>query len=291
MSSDEKFPVNIDLGASAKLSVDIKGTIPEKSLGGLLDCIVDIIRPFSEARALRADHLRLQREDVFYEITQRAKNRLQLENKPIRPIPIKTIVPLLEKASLEDPNSELIDWWAHLLASSSQDQGLQHPVYSDALSKITSAEAAYLERMAQSSNAAVVSFQEADIERLFYNHVVAKFSESEPNIPEDGYRDIAINLFEEFRKDAESNACVIFSLLFPAGGVKFSRDLYEEFRPYGRSYQDITDVLRAVSLAKVNFLNIPVPSPYVGEFSCSIEVFTLTSLGRNMLRACKKGSF
>jgi hypothetical protein len=51
---------------------------------------------------LKADQIRLQREDVLIEIAKKAKERLAIEKQPIKPIPNKILVPLLEAASNED---------------------------------------------------------------------------------------------------------------------------------------------------------------------------------------------
>lgn len=171
-----KIPVKFDVTASAKVGWEVKGEIPSSSLGRLVDSFTDMIRPFSESRGLKADLLRLQREDVLYDITRRAVERLQLEGREVKPIPVKTLVPLLEKASLEDPESDMIDWWVGLLAETSQDQGLQHPVYSDLLSKITSAEASYLQKMLAVSLPSVLDADEVNIEEIFRREVDTKLS-------------------------------------------------------------------------------------------------------------------
>ena len=73
------------------------------SAGRLVDAVTDLIRPFSERRGLRGDLLRLEREKVLYEIAKRARARIELEGRPVRKLPSKLLLPLLEKASLEDP--------------------------------------------------------------------------------------------------------------------------------------------------------------------------------------------
>jgi hypothetical protein len=54
------------------------GKVPSRALGRLtdsasrgLDALVDLIKPFSEARGLRGDQIRLQREDVLIEIAKK----------------------------------------------------------------------------------------------------------------------------------------------------------------------------------------------------------------------------
>ena len=59
-----KRPVNVDIGAKVEAKLNVKTEVPAKSVGRLVDALTDIIRPFSEARGLKADALRLQREEV-----------------------------------------------------------------------------------------------------------------------------------------------------------------------------------------------------------------------------------
>jgi hypothetical protein len=105
----------------------ISGKIPEKPLGRLVDTLTDIISPFSEARALKADHIRIQREETAIKIAKLARERAVVDGR-INSVPLKFIVPFLEKASLEDPDDEdMINLWANLLASSSR--GFDAPMY------------------------------------------------------------------------------------------------------------------------------------------------------------------
>jgi hypothetical protein len=61
--------------------------------------------------------LRIQQEDVLWKIASQAQKELSERQEPIQKIPVKFLVPFLEKASLEDLDSELIDTWSRLLSS------------------------------------------------------------------------------------------------------------------------------------------------------------------------------
>lgn len=146
MGEDRKLPVsvNVDIGARA----EIRTEIPSSSSGRLLDALTDVLRPFSEARGLRADQIRLQREDVLIQIAHKAKERLAIENAETHPIPNNTLVPLLEKASLEDPSDkEMIDRWANLLALESSSPGPNRRWCIEILAAIDSAEAQLLDEI------------------------------------------------------------------------------------------------------------------------------------------------
>lgn len=141
MASPDK-PVTIDIGASAKVSLDIKTEIPKESSGRLLDALTELIRPFSERRGLIADRLRLEREEVLYEIASRARRRIELENAVIKPIPSKLLIPLLEAASLEDVSDQkLIDMWSNLLATALTQKVEMLAQYVTILSSLTGSQA------------------------------------------------------------------------------------------------------------------------------------------------------
>lgn len=136
--------VNVDIGAKAELRAEI----PAISSGRLIDALTDIIRPFSESRGLRADQIRLQREDVLIAVAKKARERLALENIPVQPVMNKTLVPLLENASLEDPADEdMIERWANLLASEVSDPGPNRRWCIKILSEIDSEEANILDEI------------------------------------------------------------------------------------------------------------------------------------------------
>src|SRR4051812_5721631 len=116
MDSMPELPVKIDIGASAKLNVDIKTEVPPESTGRLVDTLAKVLSPWAERRALQADHIRLQRLDVAFRIEQRARELLALEHREPSPVPLKILIPLLEKGSQEEASDDfMIDMWANLL--------------------------------------------------------------------------------------------------------------------------------------------------------------------------------
>lgn len=139
-------PLELKIRAEAKAS--LSAVVPSESIGRLVDAITDIVRPFSEARGLRADQIRLQREDVAWEITKRCKERLALERVEVRPLDLKVLIPLLEKGSCEDPSdSDMIDRWAELLAATSRGHKVQ-PRFVQLLGELNSSQAALLAKIA-----------------------------------------------------------------------------------------------------------------------------------------------
>jgi hypothetical protein len=146
--NDPKVTLDIGLGAKASLEARVSTEIPAQSTGRLLDTLTDIIRPFSERRGLKADLIKLQREEVAIEIARRGHRRLEVENQPINPLPNKFLVPFLEKASLEELESVMIERWADLLASSSANPPSAHPRFVQILSELRGTEAQLLRHIA-----------------------------------------------------------------------------------------------------------------------------------------------
>ncbi|MGH6889849.1 MAG: hypothetical protein ACREHF_11760 [Rhizomicrobium sp.] len=141
----EKSPVSIDVGFGVKASMEVSAEIPREDTGRLVAALTDIIRPFTEARGIKADRIRLQRENVLIEIAKKARHRAALENLPVNPVPTKLLVPFLEKASAEVGDNAMQDRWAALLLSASKAYQAKHLTFIDILSRLSADELRILE--------------------------------------------------------------------------------------------------------------------------------------------------
>jgi hypothetical protein len=146
----------------------VTAKLPAKSSGRLLDALTDIIRPFTERRGLRADMIRLQREEVLIKIGELALDHIQSKGKKIRPIPNKGLVPLLEKASLESLSDKtMIDHWANLLASAALGDHSRLPRHVTILSEINGKQARLLQRIMLRGDTTYARHPEALFEDLW----------------------------------------------------------------------------------------------------------------------------
>ncbi|MGO9315445.1 MAG: Abi-alpha family protein [Syntrophobacteraceae bacterium] len=141
----KKTPISVDLGVKA--SLEVKAEIPPETIGRLVDALTDIIRPFTERQGLKADQIRLQREDIALKIAKKARDRAEIEQIQLHPVPIKLLVPFFEKASLEDTDNEMQDRWAALLLSASKEYQATHLTFIDILSRMSSRELKFLEEV------------------------------------------------------------------------------------------------------------------------------------------------
>ena len=137
------FPIKVGLHASARL--EVKTEIPSETTGSVIGALLDIIRPFTERRGLRADQIRLQREEVALEIVKKAAIRAEIDKAQLSPAPTKFIVPFLEKASLEGDSNEMQERWASLLLAASKSFQSAHLTFIDILSRLSADELGLLE--------------------------------------------------------------------------------------------------------------------------------------------------
>lgn len=141
-----KLPVSVDVGLSAKASLNVSTEIPSEVSGELVSALTNIIRPFTENRGLKADRIRLQRMDVAIQIAQKARQIAEIENLQLNPVPTKLMVPFLEKASTEEPEDETMqDRWAALLLSASKNYQPKHLTFVDILGRLSADELKVLE--------------------------------------------------------------------------------------------------------------------------------------------------
>lgn len=220
--NSEKPKVQIDLGAKAEVKFGIDAKIPEKSAGRLVDALTDLIRPLSESRGLKADLIRLQREDVALKIALKARERLQIEAEEIKPVPTKILLPLLESASLESENDdEMHSQWAGLLASAATRADVE-PRYVGILREIQGQQAKLLERVATNQ---IERFDRSLPTELFDTVLIADAPTLRADL-EEWYRDFGNwsveNVNERIETLLDRPGCVIIDIITSFEGETFS---------------------------------------------------------------------
>ncbi|MEM6868648.1 MAG: Abi-alpha family protein [Cyanobacteria bacterium P01_C01_bin.121] len=99
-----------------------------------------------EAGQLLSDRIRYMRFKNSLHILEQAKREMDLRGIIPDTIPLKTLVPILEGASLEDEDENLQAKWANLLTSAASGDAT-HPSYPKILSELTSTEARILDHV------------------------------------------------------------------------------------------------------------------------------------------------
>lgn len=145
-----------EIGASAKYEVKRTVTehIPEDVTRANNNAWLTILSPITQWAGLIGDKLahkrellRIQQEETLTAIMLRAAPKLALLKLPIEPVPIKFLVPFLELASLEEPDSELVKMWANLLVSSAENYHADNVYYVGLISQMSSVQATLFEAM------------------------------------------------------------------------------------------------------------------------------------------------
>lgn len=280
MNEEKKGPVKIGITASANAKLELKGRIPKKSLGRIADAIADAFSPFTEARGLRGDLLRLQREEVLLEIARRAKLRADLSDETRTAIPTKFMIPFLERASLEDIESELVDWWASLLAAAVSDVGIQHPIFPEILSRITPAEAKALNMISGQASRNELKQEELDFDGLYREVFPELAKSSDTTLPDEEVR----SRLNNYRHLVSMNGGLVTYLadVDPRPPSFFDIRSEPAFEPL--TANSSLDVLLSLGIIERTHRGYAVPS----RLTRQIRLTTLspTKVGRVLLRAC-----
>jgi hypothetical protein len=113
---------------------------------------LDLISPVTEWAGLKGDELRarrqllrVQKEEALTQIALRAGPKLRTSS--VKPIPNKFVVPFLEQASLEEPDSSLIDMWADLLVSASENFASYHTHFVSIMAQLSAKQGELLKKI------------------------------------------------------------------------------------------------------------------------------------------------
>lgn len=112
-----------------------------------------LIGPVGEAADFLSDRIRFYRFKSAMRVLEEARRLTEGKGKIPREVPIKFLVPFLEKCSLEEEGSPLISMWAGLLASAAtgSDRSRNH-LFSRVLADLCPADAAILDTLYNASD-------------------------------------------------------------------------------------------------------------------------------------------
>ncbi|MGC1780847.1 MAG: hypothetical protein WBB34_23165 [Xanthobacteraceae bacterium] len=286
-----KSSVKVDIGARAEAKLVVRADVPATSVGRLFDAFTDLIRPFSEPRGLRADLVRLQREEVAIEIAKRARERIRIEQGNPQAVPTKLLVPLIEKGSCEDIRDEgMIDRWANLLASASLQLSVQ-PRFVSILEELSGSQAECLE---------YVAFHEFEQFKLPYACVSnAPYIYAE-HFAKQELRDLVTKNLRS-KKDLQKTLDAIFEYLV-SPGVFIELVTVRECRKNGKwaSYdtvhatgirrEDDLAILESLGLIRKVVIDVDVnaPSERAADLEASVYYYHLTTLGFGFCEVCSR---
>lgn len=139
------------LGATYAVKKSVKEVIPPDATRAKIASWLDLISPLTEWAGLKGDELRLKR-DVLRLHREETLSRIASSISAKGPIilgqskvPNKFIVNFLEKASLENPDDELVDLWANLLISAAESYNPHQVHFINVISQLTAKQAKLFE--------------------------------------------------------------------------------------------------------------------------------------------------
>jgi hypothetical protein len=149
-----KLTARLDVGAKATFQrkKSITEVIPPDVTRARASRWLDLISPITEWAGLKGDALRHKRDqlriqqETALELLAKSIHKKMEHQQVVHPLPPKILVPALEGASLEDPESPLVEWWANLLVSGATE-GRLRPYFVDLMKTIGPEEAEFLKQM------------------------------------------------------------------------------------------------------------------------------------------------
>ncbi len=121
--------------------------ISEESSQEVIGFCQRLLGPVADVSDFLSDKIRFYRYNSAMNTLARA-HEIALQNKiETNCVPVKFLVPFLERCSLEDEESELIERWASLLVNASSEFHFEYVTYSRILGEITPVEARLLDNV------------------------------------------------------------------------------------------------------------------------------------------------
>lgn len=165
MSSDDNDkdvgPVRLEAGVVAKAeakytrTTEISVSVPEDVTRAKAEAFLDAISPLTQGLGLIGDwigdkreRLKLHRLQSLEKIANKARAQVEQQQVEPKPIPVKALIPILDRASLEEADDEtLTDAWAALIASASLEYDPEVIAFSRVLSELSPRECLILQRV------------------------------------------------------------------------------------------------------------------------------------------------
>jgi len=259
---------------------------------------LDLISPITEWAGLKGDALRhkrnllrVQQETTLDLLAERIRQKIKVDDVA-HPLPPKFVVPALEAASLEDPHSPLIEWWADLLASGARS-GSTRPYLVELMKQIGSDEAVVLEKLwaAQKQGyreAHEAHFYLADIGPIimwgaFQGHLSGSYDHRESSIVSAQVRNNFIaEVATDFLKWSEEEGTPSrIAISNPDGSVIWPSS------PVLAQAGSTLDVLCALNILAYQRSNHQLKDPWGEARRYEIKTLYFTKLGIDFMNACR----
>lgn len=246
---------------------------------------LDLISPITEWAGLKGDKLRRKREllrvqqdETLHTIISKAVEQLKGGDQQSQSVPNKFLIPFLEKASFEDPESSLCDTWATLLTSAATDFNPHMVRFCSILAEIGPSEIKYLSRLCREARVDKPLTYIQDAPGLFYPmELIGTINQS----------------IVKAKPLAEVLKSIISNVELPGGIITFiclyrstDKDDQQE------SYHDLFEQNSSGSVSLLQSLGIVTHAAFIqGQVGSVVwygEAVSLTSFGVAFLSSCDR---
>lgn len=284
--------IEAKVGASYQRTRNTTEVIPADVTRARSGAWLDLISPMTEWAGLRGDELRhkrkllrIQQEEVLAKIAEKTKEQLGGRPQLNNPIPVKFLVPFLEKASLEDFDSPLVDLWANLLASAATEYDSYHIHFVNVISQITAQQAEAFEYLVGTTDAKELSESMGVIDTHFTSSYVIQeeIKELYTYYCDDNGRKDAAEFQDYLKTEIQRPGIYVLYISvtdFDNSLVHFTKD---ENRPFYKDSDIDFSVLEAIGLVRhIQSLHIDIE-----RFNVLTAYYHLTRMGQYFADKCK----
>lgn len=299
MAKKKSAQPKLQATASAKAEVVAKATyqrkriitaiIPPDVTRAKTSAWLDLVSPLTEWAGLKGDELklrraqlRLQREDVLAEIVKRARVGLKHSNIKLKPIQNKFLVPFLEKASLEDEKSSLMDMWAGLLVSAAEGGSSQHVHFVSIISQLSQRQGDLFAKIVCTKSEQVLGLAMDNIRTLEFHAIretiAAALDPALNSIPAE-FDPLSSAIVDEMN-------CIGVEVVYGDLGIG-SRENYIELNFENSDiYSDEAEIDFSILEAAGLVRRVEVKFTLREVYSISLVYYHLTSMGFHFAKAC-----
>jgi hypothetical protein len=253
----------------------------------LQDFLTKLLGPAaSEAGELFADRIRYLRWKNTLHILQQSKQELDKRKLTVQNIPLKTLFPILEGASLESDDENLQTKWVNLLVSAASGNSA-HPSYPKALSELTSSEAKLLDYLYVSE--IELETQEKELE-LLYDELMPSTNNEQSNINSLKMKEITQSINRINCRFLLEDICknLLYSQEELFGAIEICLRLNLCKYP---EVESKTRVITSASLSGISMINkLKVQNKSITSRIIHTELIRLTKFGKMFMKACQAQS-
>jgi hypothetical protein len=202
----------------------------------------------------------------------------------VKPVPVKFMVPFLEQASLEDPESSLVELWANLLASAAEGFDPHHIHFISIISRMSPAQGQILKELIDTESVQPLAEVVRDLDEIYAPHVIERNVVSEVAEGVEDNEIVDDLTFSERIKRYFS--CRGIQMVHAAYGNQETEEFYDisfENRGYGGSQNVDCLILQALGLIQI----VDTTFFDVDRWSLTLSYRYLTVLGLEFAKACK----